>query len=589
MLKTSLRLVLALLCVAGLGVAPALAGDGAGAPGSVGGAANETPTSRFVELASPPAVKGTSKAKLKAERDAFKANAAAEGVKYTERYSYDSLWNGLSVSAAPSKVAALGSIPGVKAVYPVHTVSLPDFSSEGSAGADIDLKNAVGLTGADIAHNELGLTGAGVTIAIMDSGVDYTLPELGGCFGPSCKVRGGLDLVGDDYNVTAGPAFDATPHPDGDPLPCDPNVSDRQEVLGAGTSDAGHGTHVAGIAAADGHGAGQVVGVAPGANVLAYRVFGCNGSTDTDVMIHAMELALADHADVLNMSIGSAFGNWPESPEAVASDNLVDAGMVVVASIGNSGANGGQLWSAGAPGVAHRVIGVASFDNTKATLPSFTVGGTSYGYNRASGSLATVPQSGNGEIVFTGTPSTTNDGCAAFPAHSLAGKIAFIRRGTCGFYNKALNAQHADAAAVVLYNNQPGALNPTVAPVAPATEPISIPVAAITAPDGAAIFADVTASHTLTWTAQVIETPLATAGLMSDFSSFGTDAELGLKPDIGAPGGQIYSTWPHQQFGGNNSISGTPKAAPPVARLPAPIIPAEKKKNRPRMGGTLPI
>jgi subtilisin family serine protease len=587
LLKTSFRLVLALLCVAGLAVAPALAGDGAGAPGSIGGAANETPTNWFVELSSPPAVKGTSTAKLKAEHDAFAANAAADGVKLKQRYSYDSLWNGVSVSVAPSQVAALGSVPGVKAIYPVHTVSLPDFKSEGSDGADIELKNAVGLTGADIAHNELGLDGSGVTIAIMDSGLDYTLPEFGGCFGPGCKVRGGLDLVGDDYNDTAGPGFQPVPHPDSNPLPCDPNFADRQEVLGFGTSDAGHGTHVAGIAAADGHGAGQVVGVAPKASLLAYRVFGCNGSTDTDVMIHAMELALADHADVLNMSIGSAFANWPESPEAVAADNLVDAGMVVVASIGNSGTNGGQLWSAGSPGVGHKVIGVASFDNTKSTLPSFIVGGKSYGYNRAAGSLATVPQSGSGEIVFTGTPTTANDGCSAFAAHSLDGKIAFIRRGTCGFYNKALNAQHAGAAAVVLYNNAAGALNPTVAPVPAGAEAVTIPVAAITAADGAAIFAGRATNHTLTWTDQTIEAPLATAGLISDFSSFGTDAELQLKPDIGAPGGQIYSTWPHQQFGGHNSISGTSMASPHVAGLAALILQAKDKNISPARVQTL--
>src|SRR5947207_4723653 len=397
MLKTSLRLVLALLCIAGLAVAPALAGDGAGAPGSVGGTANETPTSWFVELASPPAVKGTSKAKLKAEHDAFKANAAAEGVKITERYSYDSLWNGVSVSVAPSKMAALGSVPGVKAVYPVHTVSLPDFKSEGSGGADIDLKNAVGLTGADIAQTELGLDGSGVTIAIMDSGLDYTLPEFGGCFGPGCKVRGGFDLVGDAYNATPGPAFDPVPQPDANPLPCDPDFADRAEVLGAGASDAAHGTHVARIAAADGRGHtadGQVVGVAPGAQLLAYKGFGCNGGTDSDVMVHAMELALADHADILNMSIGAAFTNWPKYPTAVAADNLANAGVTVVASIGNSGVNSGQLWSAGAPGVGRNVIGVASFDNRKATLPAFKVGTALHTYNRASGSPATVPQSG---------------------------------------------------------------------------------------------------------------------------------------------------------------------------------------------------
>src|SRR6266568_7617226 len=313
-LSRTLRLAVTLLCITCLAVAPASAGDGSNG-GLIGGAANETATKWFVELASPPAVKGTSKAALKAERDTFKASAAADGVKLTERYAYDSLWNGVSVSIAPSQVAALRSVQGVKAVYPVETLSLPDLVSENGGGSDIDLKNAVGLTGADIAQNELGLDGSGVTIAIMDSGLDYTLPEFGGCFGPGCKVRGGFDLVGDAYNATPGPAFDPVPHPDANPLPCDPNVADRAEVLGAGASDAAHGTHVAGIAAADGRGhtdEGQVVGVAPGAQLLAYRVFGCNGGTDSDVMVHAMELALADHADILNMSIGAAFTNWPQ-------------------------------------------------------------------------------------------------------------------------------------------------------------------------------------------------------------------------------------------------------------------------------------
>jgi hypothetical protein len=241
--KTSLRLVLALVCVAGLAVAPALAGDGSPALGTVGGAANETATNWFVELSSPPAVQGTSKAKLKAEHDSFKANAAADGVKYTERYSYDSLWNGVSVKASTSQAAALESVPGVKAVYPVHTVSLPEWRSE-NGGADPELKNAVGLTGADIAQNELGLDGSGVTIAIMDSGLDYTLPEFGGCFGPTCKVRGGFDLVGDDYNATStSPAFQPVPHPDNDPLPCDPNKADHDEVLGAGTSQVSRRAH----------------------------------------------------------------------------------------------------------------------------------------------------------------------------------------------------------------------------------------------------------------------------------------------------------------------------------------------------------
>ena len=559
MRKRSLWLVAALLCAVGVLVGPALADTSLTPDNPVAAATGggiESPTAWFVELNSPPSVKGTSASTLKAEHDAFKANAAAAGVKYTERYSFSTLWNGFSVSVPLSQVGALHSIAGVKAVYPVQPVSIgPEPVSQGNP----DDANSNPMIGADVAQNELGFDGKGVKIAIMDSGVDYTLPELGGCFGSGCKVAKGFDLVGDNFDSNPNDStYSPIPHPDNDPAPCDPNVADaRANQPGAGTSDAGHGTHVAGIAAADGRGrAGEVTGVAPGATIYVYRVFGCNGSTDDDTMIAAMEMLQRDGAQVLNMSIGDAFNTWSEAPTAQAASNLADAGVVVVASIGNSGANG--LYSAGAPGVGSNVIGVASVDNTKATGPGLKINGNLFGYVAAAGAPE-PPRAG--AFTILAAPVGNKQGCNAFPAGFFAGKIALIQRGTCTFYVKSSKAMAAGAAGVVLFNNVAAPVSPTVA----GSPPITIPVVIISKADGDSVYTAALAGVPFEWTNQNVETPIATAGRISDFSSYGTDAELNLKPDLSAPGGQIFSTWPHQQFGGHNSISGTSMASPHVA------------------------
>ena len=559
----------AVLLVLALGVS-------AGATTLPGGSSNESFQAWFVQFKTPPTAKGGSKAALAAERTAFFKNAANQGLSVTQRRSFDVLWNGVSVSVPAGQAGALRTVPGVTAVYPVVSVSLPPMTEGGTA--DPDLRYATTMTGADIAQNELGLDGHGVKVAIMDSGLDYTLPEFGSCsaIGGSCRVAGGWDFVGDDYDASsANSTYQPIPHPDADPAPCDPNVADARALQPrAGTSAAAHGTHVAGIVGADGRSdpANLVTGVAPGATLYAYRVFGCNGSTDADVMAAAMERAAADHVNVLNMSIGSAFANFPNYPTAVAADNLADTGTTVVASIGNSGAEG--LFSAGAPGVGNKVIGVASVDNIKTYLPYFTASPDDrHVHFNAAVAAPEPPTSGSLTLAQTGTPSTVNDACPTPPAlvkdlgPGFEGKAVLIRRGTCGFYNKALAAQHAGAAAVVLYNNVAGRVSPTVAPVAPLRETITIPVVAINAADGAVLSSRISGgTTTMTWTDQAeyvdnVDTP----GRTSSFSSWGTTSDVQLKPDITAPGGNIRSTWPHQQHGGHWVISGTSMSSPHVA------------------------
>ena len=167
----------------------------------------------------------------------------------------------------------------------------------------------------------------------------------------------------------------------------------------------------------------------------------------------------------------------------------------------------------------------------------------------------------------TGTPTSTDDACAALPAGSLTGSIALIRRGTCSFYQKALNAQNAGAAGVILYNNAAGRVSPSVAGV----PPITIPVVSILAADGVAIHD--TTTPILTWTAEVLSEPQPTGGLISSFSSWGLAADLSFKPDLGAPGGSVRSTLPIEQ-GSFGSVSGTSMASPHVAGAVALLLEA---------------
>src|SRR5438445_2370370 len=381
---------------------------------------DESATSWFVELAAPSTSDGGTAATVATSHDAFKNAAQARGVNYAQRFEYGDLWNGFAVDASGADVSALRGLAGVKSLWPVATVSLP--GPEAGDGEPIDLATAIQMTGADYVQNRLGITGKNVKVAIIDTGIDYDNPDLGGCFGPSCRVFTGWDFVGDAFNADpTSTAYSPIPVPDANPDDCN-----------------GHGTHVAGIVGAK----GVVTGVAPDVRFGAYRVFGCQGSTPAAIMLAAMERALADHMDVLNMSIGSAF-QWPTYPTAIAADRLVTKhGMVVVASIGNNGAMG--LYSAGAPGLGANVIGVASFDNISIRLPYFTASGddAKIGYFAATAAAA-APTSGSFPLARTGTTTSVADACTPLPSGSLAGRVVIIRRGTCGLFNKALNAQNA--------------------------------------------------------------------------------------------------------------------------------------------------
>jgi minor extracellular serine protease Vpr len=559
--KRAARLLSAVLV--GSSIALSLGATSARAQDAVPVAAAEDRSLWFVELGSPPTADGTSLTVVRNEKAAFRNAAAAAGINYTERRAFDVLFNGFSVEVTPSQRLAIGRLPGVKAMYPVERIAAPRPET-GGAGAAPDLVSALAMTGANIAQDTLGLSGRGVKVGIIDTGIDIDHPAFGGggvpgnTPFPTQRIVAGYDFVGDAYD-SGGSGGALVPQPDDNPDDCN-----------------GHGTHVAGIVGGNG---GGIKGVAPGVTFGAYRVFGCDGSAASDIIIAAMERALADGMHVVNQSLGSG-RQWPQYPTAQASTRLVNKGVVMVASIGNNGPGGSQpdaLYAAGAPGVGSKVIGVASYDNAQR---SFIVIGTPYGFIPASGAPL-PPTSGSLPMARTGTTTTPDDACAPLPAGSLTGMAALIRRGTCSFYSKSINAQNAGAAAVVIYNNAAGALNITVVPENPQnpqTPPITIPVVTITAAQGAALDALFTggAAPSLTWTDDYVTWPYGTGGLISGFSSFGPAPDLSFKPSIGAPGGGILSSYP-LELGGATTLSGTSMSSPHVAGGVALILEANPR------------
>lgn len=510
---------------------------------SASGYRPEMPNLWFVELSSAPLAEANSTNetkylnKLKLEKQDFRSEARRSGVYFTERYSYDRLWNGLSVQVDPAQLLDLARTPGVAGLYPVLAVEIPEsvLPINLENGAEMDLFNAIRMTGADQVQAE-GITGAGVKVGVIDTGIDYTHPDLGGGFGPGFKVEGGFDLVGNAYS---GPG--TIPLPDPDPRDC-----------------VGHGTHVAGIIAAD----GRVRGVAPGAALRAYKVFGCFGSTGSDVILAAMEAALQDGNQVINLSLGSA-NQWPRYPTSRAADNLVNKGVVVVASAGNNGA--GALYAVGAPANGEKVIAVASVENAKVHCSAAQIpGGPAVGYLPI-GDTERPPLSGSALLKDIGHGCNTDRPLFV----GLQDKIAVAKRGRCGLTETILNARNNGAKAVLIYNNRPGIF------LAGLGFPgINFPAATLSLEAGTDLAARARFSTLLFWTNQTLEVPNMGGGTVSSFSSYGAGPDLSLKPDLAAPGGLIFSTLPLFK-GGYGLASGTSMSSPHVTGTVALLLEAK--------------
>lgn len=267
---------------------------------------------------------------------------------FRTRQKYNSeLFNGVAVQlTSPADLVEIATLPNVVAVRPLYIHPGPEPIAQRAATDDDSVlgQSVHILTGVDAVH-AAGYKGRGVRIAVLDSGVDYNHPALGGGFGPGFKISG-TDLVGDAYNG------DNTPVPDDDPMDC-----------------LGHGTHVTGIIGANPGNKYNVIGVAPEADIIMYKIGGCKGGIGDDVIIAAMLRAAEEGADIISMSFGYYEG-WTESFIAEVASRIADQGVVVTASAGNDGTLGTFLVSS--PAIGENVIAVGSVENTAIIKETFT-------------------------------------------------------------------------------------------------------------------------------------------------------------------------------------------------------------------------
>lgn len=477
------------------------------------------------------------------------------------------LFNGASfaIKGLSDENATLAKIEAynmVKTVWPVRRVSAPNDTVVATGQSDIakafagnpsavkrdlgDVKYDIHImTQVDRLH-AAGYTGKGVKIGIIDSGVDYMHPDLGGCFGPGCVVTYGHDFIGGTTIIN--------PVEDDDPL----------------DTCMGHGTHVAGILASKPSHLG-FVGVAPDAELGMFRALDCFGSSTNDILLAAFNMAFEQGSHIISASVGID-GGWPDDAWSMMAQRIVENGVSVVVAAGNDGELG--IFRPSNPAAGRGVASVASIDARE--LPTLLLAGTYESGESAEekdfGWIAGYPRFENLTLplYYVGSDADTGNACEALPEGSpdLTGYLVLVKEDDCHVDTQAANIIAKGARNLLYFRSgvdQPEAHSSWAENIEG--------FGRTTGTQGEAFAKELLqgANITVTITNPDVSRQIVnlrpnevTPGYTSFWSSWGPDWELNVNPTAAAPGGQILSTFP-LALGSYSVEEGTSMACPLVA------------------------
>ncbi len=463
--------------------------------------------------------------------------------------SVDTVANALFIEASAEVAAEMAALPGVRRVVPMRTVKMI-------------LDRAVMQHKVAEAWSQIGddRAGAEVKIAIIDSGISagHEAFQESGLTAPDSYPRG---YNASDLSFTSGKVIVARSYVSLLPYR-DPDSSVRDRV--------GHGTALAMIAAG-GRTAGPlatITGFAPKAYLGVYKVFGTPGYNDYSsdaAIIKAVDDAVSDGMDIINLSLGDDLApRLAEDLEVEALERAVQAGVIVVAAAGN---NGPGLNTMSSPATAPSVIAVGATTNDRRFAASVEVSGLSpFVAVTSSGPAPQTPIVA--PIVDVAALDETGLLCSAVPGGSLDGRIALIQRGSCTFETKLNLARNAGAVAAVVFAAE-SAPEPFSMNVGTAT----LPAEMISYDDAQAIKRALSEQGELWGTVSFTLGPVPMiANRLTDFTAAGPNVDLGIKPDLMAMGGDIYTATQSVDPSGSMysasgfvSVDGTSFSAPMVA------------------------
>ena len=502
---------------------------------------------------------------------------------------YDKAVQGFALSAPAGSLDAIRAVSGVKAAFldrETHVEDADDqVAGEGATNSSrISTQDPANLSAQLMMHaDQITQKGDGKVVAVIDTGVDMTHPAFTGALGgtPALSADKVASLTPQLGNgKTGGYVSEKFPFAY-DYADNDPDASPTGE---AGS----HGTHVAGITAGN---AGEIVGIAPDAQIIVAKVArSSNGGIPDSALLAALDDMVVLRPDVINLSLGQTGGmdNEADSMYATVFKSLQNAGVTVNAAAGNEYTAGyGNLSGKNLPYVSDpdssvlcepasysSVVSVASVDNSLAHS-AFTVGDRNIAYQRAGGAdgqkMPDLSDLTGGPFEYVdggiGSPEDGQALKAKYP-EGLAGKIVLVKRGTLTFQDKFNNVAGSKPAGFIVYNNVPG---DSLVVMSLATD--GVPAAFISQADGEAMLA--AADHRLSVAPGKVVPPSSKYS-MSSFSSWGVTPDLRLKPEVAAPGGNIYSAVPGGTY---EFMSGTSMATPQMAGVSAVVL--ERVQNDP--------